>query len=84
MRIRPNKDQAASLENLHKTSSDMAKLLIASCAQPIPADPLARLDAAADRLTALNYAATTVQIAFDDLYSKLNNDQKARFDSLAR
>jgi LTXXQ motif family protein len=79
MRIRPNKDQAASLENLHKTSSDMAKLLIASCAQPIPADPLARLDAAADRLTALNYAATTVQIAFDDFYSKLSNDQKARF-----
>ena len=79
MRIRPNKDQAASLENLHKTSSDMAKLLIASCAQPIPADPLARLDAAADRLTALNYAATTVQIAFDNFYSKLNNDQKARF-----
>jgi len=84
MRIRPSKDQAASLENLHKTSSDMAKLLIASCAQPIPADPLARLDAAADRLNALNYAATTVQIAFDDFYSRLGNDQKARFDSLAR
>jgi len=84
MRIRPSKDQAAGLENLHKTSSDMAKLLIASCAQPIPADPLARLDAAADRLTALNYAATTVQIAFDDFYGRLKNDQKARFESLAR
>ena len=84
MRIRPNKDQAASLENLHKTSSDMAKLLIASCAQPIPADPQARLDAAADRLTALNYAATTVQIAFDDFYGRLSNEQKARFESLAR
>lgn len=84
MRVRPNRDQAANLENLHKTSSDMAKLLIASCAQPVPADPLARLDAAADRLTALNYAATTVQIAFDDFYSRLSNEQKARFDSLAR
>jgi hypothetical protein len=84
MRIRPNKDQAASLENLHKTSSDMAKLLVASCAQPIPTDPLARLDAGADRLTTLNYAATTVQITFDDFYSKLSNDQKARFESLAR
>jgi hypothetical protein len=84
MIIRPRKDQAAILENLHKTSSDMAKLLIASCAQPIPADPQARLDAAADRLTALNYAATTVQIAFDDFYSRLNSDQKARFESPAR
>src|SRR6185437_5343532 len=84
MRVRPNKDQAASFEGFHKASSDMAKLLIASCAQPIPADPMARLDAANDQLTAINYAATTVQIAFDDFYLKLNNDQKARFYSLGR
>ncbi|MGA7390802.1 MAG: Spy/CpxP family protein refolding chaperone [Pseudolabrys sp.] len=80
MRVRPNKDQAASLENLHKISADMAKLLIASCAQPIPADPVARLDATGDQLTAMNYAATTVQIAFDDFYLKLNYDQKTRFE----
>jgi len=84
MRVRPDKDQAQSFENFHKISSDMAKMLIASCAQPISADPLARLDAANDQLTAINYAATTVQIAFDDFYLKLKNDQKTRFDSLAR
>jgi LTXXQ motif family protein len=84
MKVRPGKEQASSFENLHKVSSNMAKLLIASCAQPIPADPMARLDAANDQLTAINYAATTVQIAFDDFYLKLKNDQKARFDSLAR
>lgn len=84
MRIRPNKNQAASLENLHKTSTDMAKLLIASCAQPVPADPLARLDAANDQLTALTYAATAVEMVFDGFYAELNNDQRMRFDSLAR
>lgn len=84
LRVRPNKDQAASLENLHKTSSDMAKMLMASCAQPIPADPLARLDAADDQLTAMNYAATTMQIAFDEFYSKLDNVQKARFEAMGR
>jgi len=84
MQVRPNKDQAASLENLHKVSSDMAKLLMASCAQPIPNDQLARLDAADDQLTAMNYAATTVQIAFNDFYSKLDNAQKARFDAASR
>jgi LTXXQ motif family protein len=84
MRVRPDKDQAQSFENFHKVSSDMAKMLIASCAQPIPADPMARLDSANDQLTAINYAATTVQIAFDDFYLKLKNDQKTRFDSLAR
>jgi hypothetical protein len=84
MRVRPNKDQAESLENLHKISADMAKLLIASCAQPIPVDPVARLDAATDQLTALNYAATAVQIAFEDFYTRLDNEQKTRFDSLSR
>ena len=84
MRIRPNKDQAASLENFHKVSADMAKLLMASCAQPISADPMARLDAADDQLTAMNYAATTLQIAFDDFYLKLNDDQRTRFESPSR
>jgi len=83
-RVRPSKDQAASFEGFHKASADMAKLMIASCAQPIPADPMARLDAANDQLTAINYAATTVQIAFDGFYLKLSNDQKARFYSLGR
>jgi len=84
MRVRPNKDQAASLENFHKSSADMAKLLIASCVQPIPPGPSERLDSANDQLTAINYAATTVEIAFDEFYLKLSNEQKARFDSLTR
>jgi hypothetical protein len=84
MKIGPNNEQAASLENLHKISSDMAKLLIASCTQPISAEPLARLDAADDQLTAMNYAATNVQIALDDFYGKLSDAQKARFDSSIR
>jgi len=84
MRVRPTKDQAASFENFHKVSSDMAKLLIASCVQPVPADPMARLDDANDQLTAINYAATTVQIAFDDFYAKLDGAQKSRFESLSR
>jgi hypothetical protein len=80
----PNKEQAASFENLRKVSSDMAGLLIASCAKPIPVDPLARLDDANDQLTAINYAATTVQIAFDGFYAKLDNDQKSRMDTPVR
>lgn len=84
MRVRPTKDQAKSFENFHKVSSDMAKLLIASCVQPIPADPMARLDDANDQLTAINYAATTVQIAFDEFYATLDGAQKTRFELLSR
>jgi hypothetical protein len=84
MKVRPDKTQAASLESLHKISSDMAKLLIASCAQPIPSDPLARVDAANDQITAMNYAATNVQIALDEFYAGLSQQQKARFEATGR
>jgi hypothetical protein len=84
MRVKPDKVQAASLENLHKASSDMAKLLIASCAQPIPGDPLGRLDSASDQLTAINYAASNVQIALDDFYGRLSQQQRARFEATGR
>ena len=84
MRVKPDKTQAASLENLHKVSSDMAKLMIASCAQPIPADPLGRLDSASDQITAMNYAASNVQIALDDFYGRLSQTQKARFEAIGR
>ena len=84
MKVKPDKTQAASLENLHKASSDMAKLLIASCAEPIPADPLGRLDSASDQITAINYAASNVQIALDDFYGRLSQQQKARFEATGR
>jgi hypothetical protein len=84
LRVRPTRNQAASFENFHKVASDMAKLLIASCVRPIPAEPMARLDDANDQLTAINYAATTVQIAFNDFYARLDGVQKSRFDSLGR
>jgi hypothetical protein len=84
LRVRPTKEQTASLEGLHKTSSDMAKLLMASCAKAVPDDPLSRIDDAGDQLTAMNYAAATVQIALDDFYGKLDSGQKARLEANGR
>lgn len=80
--VRPNKGQRASLQALRKTSSDMAKLLSASCAQPIALDPLERLDAADNQLSSMNYAATNVEIALNGLYAKLDRRQKAKLDGL--
>jgi hypothetical protein len=62
----------------------MAKLLTATCAQPVAADPPARLDAADAKLAAMNYAALTVQIAFNDFYAGLDDAQKARLDGARR
>ena len=83
-RVRPDKDQAASFENLHQISTNMAKMLIASCVQPIPADQTLRLDSVNDQLASMNYAAATIQIAFDDFYGRLRSEQKTRLDSMAR
>jgi len=80
-RARPTKEQSASFDNLHKVSTNMAKMLAGSCAQPVPNDPLARLDATGEQLTTMNYAATAMQIAFDDFYGKLDDQQKTRLES---
>ncbi|HZP75971.1 MAG TPA: Spy/CpxP family protein refolding chaperone [Pseudolabrys sp.] len=82
--VRPGPEQRARFEAFGKTAGDMAKLLIASCAQPIGADPLARLDAADNQLTAMNNAASTLEIALNELYGSLSDEQKARFDSMGR
>jgi hypothetical protein len=81
--VRPSNEQNASMQALRKTSSDMAKLLTAPCAQPIPADPVARLDAANDQLSSMSLAATSMEIALDSFSAQLDAEQKAKFDSLA-
>jgi hypothetical protein len=82
--VRPTKEQSAATEGLRKATGEMAKLVTASCGRSIPADPIARLDATADQLTTISYAATTMEIALDGFYAQLDQDQKARFDSLGR
>jgi exonuclease VII large subunit len=82
--IRPTKQQRAVLESLRKSSSDMAKLLAVSCTQPVPADPLARLDDAEGQLTRMNYAATSMEIAVNGFYAQLDEQQKAKFNALGR
>jgi hypothetical protein len=81
-RVEPKENQRSAQNALSKAVSDMAKLLSAACAQPIPKDPLARLDAANDRLSSMNFAATNVEIALNGFYSSLDQSQKAKLDSL--
>lgn len=82
--VQPTKAQDQAVQDLRKSAGDMAKLLTAPCAQKIPDNPPARLDAANDQLSNLSYAATSMEIALDGLYAQLDDAQKARFDSLGR
>jgi hypothetical protein len=80
----PTKAQRDSLESLKKKSSEMGQFLMASCLQPMPATPAERLDFAADRLTAVIFAASTVSLAFNDFYDQLSDQQKTKFNSLTQ
>src|SRR5262249_49934221 len=82
--VRPTQEQRAAVEALGKTTGDMAKLLIGACAQSDGKDPPARLDAADNQLTAMNHAGTTIELALNELYGKLSDEQKARFDAIGR
>lgn len=82
--VRPTPKQKASVEMLGKTTGGMSQYLMASCAQPTPEDPLARLDAATARLTAINYAATSMEVALSQFSAALTDDQRKRFDALGR
>ena len=60
----------------------MGQFLMASCLKPMPATPAERLDAAADRLTAVIFAASNVNMALNDFTSQLNDEQKTKLNSL--
>lgn len=82
--VRPTPKQKAGVEMLGKTAGGMSQYLMASCAQPTPEDPLARLDAATGRLTAINYAATSMEVALSQFSAGLTEDQRKKFDALGR
>lgn len=82
--VHPSATQDPAMQALRKTAGDMAKLLTAPCARPIPETPLARLDAANDQLSNLSYAATSMEIALAGFYAQLDDSQKSKFDSLGR
>jgi hypothetical protein len=82
--LHPNKAQQASLNTLQKKSFEMGQFLMASCLKPMPATPAERLDNAADRLTAVIFAASTMGLALNDFTSQLSDDQKSKLNSIGR
>jgi hypothetical protein len=82
--IQPTAAQRASLEALQKKSAEMGQFLLASCLAPVPEMPTQRLDAAANRLTAMIFAISNVNMALNDFTSRLGNEQKTKLDSIVR
>ena len=76
--------EEAFWELLQKKSFEMGQFLMASCLKPVPATPAERLDAAADRVTAVIFAISNVNIALNDFTSELSDEQKTKLNSLVR
>jgi hypothetical protein len=79
-----NDEQRASLEALRLVSIHLGQSIGASCPSQPFATPLQRLDAIGDRLNTMLYGAMIVSRSFNNFYTSLNDEQKARFRTLAR
>jgi hypothetical protein len=82
--LQPTAAQKVSLETLQKKSFEMGQLLILSCLQPAAATPPERLDFAIDRLTGVLFAVLNINLAFNDLYNQLSDEQRTKLAAFAR
>ena len=82
--IQPSQDQEAALDALEDTSRRAAERLKADCESGQNLTAPARVAAMERRLKATIEALDTVQPALDRFYVSLSDEQKARFNRLAR
>ena len=82
--LRPTNEQWQLLSALRITSSQFAEVLAAICPKQNLPTPLVRLDATAQWLNAMLYAAMTINRPLAGFYLSLDDEQKARFQFLGR
>jgi hypothetical protein len=80
--IQPTEDQRPMLELLMGTSLHYAHELRASCPDAPALTPMARLEAADQRLNDLIYAVTVLRVTLNKFNSSLSGEQRARFDAM--
>jgi hypothetical protein len=82
--VQPKERQRTAFENLKQASAQAADELKTSCTAQAGATPVARLDAANNRLQALVQAAKTVRPRLAAFYASLGDEQKAQFNNLGQ
>jgi hypothetical protein len=80
--VQPNAEQQQAFEDLKQASREAAEHLRASCPTQVPQTPVARLDAVNTRLQAIVAAMDTVRPKLQAFYALLNDEQKARFNTM--
>ncbi len=82
--LRPTDEQRKNLQMLYGASMEMAQFLNTTCPAETPATPMARLDAASDRVMALLHAAMGIEPMLGQFYGTLSDQQRRRFNSAIR
>ena len=80
--VQPKEQQMPAFEALKAASSKAANILNGTCPSETPSTPGDRLDAMAKRLNATAQALNTVRPALQDFYASLDDEQKARFNTM--
>jgi hypothetical protein len=80
--VEPDDAQRAALDGLRSATARALDILKAACPTELPSTPTGRLDAMHKRLAAMLEAVRIVRPALETFYQSLNDEQKARFNSL--
>ncbi len=80
--VQPDDAQRQALAGLKLAFASIANDLHAHCPNPVPATPLARLEAIEARLDASWRAALAMQVALSQLESQLNGQQRTRLEAM--
>jgi hypothetical protein len=82
--VQPMDDQEDALSRLSDATQKAVEVIQAACRDSTPLTPVGRIGAMNQRLNAMLTAVETIQPTLEDFYSSLNNEQKARFNTLDR
>ena len=80
--VRPTGDQAAALDDLNAAVAKANDAIKASCPTAVPLTPMARLDAAEARLSAMIQAVDIVRDPLQRFYVLLSDEQRQRFNAM--
>lgn len=80
--VQPDDAQRQALASLKLTFASIAGDLHAHCPNPVPATPLARLEATEARLDASWRAALAMQVALGQFETQLNDRQRTRLEAM--
>ncbi len=82
--VQPNAAQRSALDRLTMATGRAIDILQAACPTRLPGTPTGRLAALQSRLEAMLRAVDTVAPALNAFYQSLNDEQRARFDSVGQ